>query len=50
MAALPGIGEIPQGQVAGELVRGEGGAGGWHGVSFERLLGRGSRPPTRWVA
>jgi hypothetical protein len=50
VVALPGVGEVPHGQVVGELARAEGVRRGRHGVSFVRRVGRGACPRARWVA
>jgi hypothetical protein len=47
VVAFGGVGEVPNGQVAGELAGGEGAVNGWHGVSFIRRVERGTRPPSR---
>jgi hypothetical protein len=44
VTALAGVGEVPRGQVVGELGRGEGGWYGLHGVSSMGRVGRGARP------
>ena len=45
MGTVGGIGEIPDGEITGELGGREGGGYGWHGDSFIRRDERGNVPP-----